>query len=160
MNRGPAKTPTALTVLRGNPGKRALPKREPKPEAVAPTPPADLPEAAAAEWRAVVADLAAVPGLLTRADRPTLELYARTMATFRELEVFSAVNGRVLVLRDDRGAVRYAQPAPHASLAAKLLPQLRGLAAELGLSPASRTRIQVPAAPAEDALTAFLKKKA
>src|ERR1035441_10114762 len=34
--RGPAKTPTALTVLRGNPGKRALPKDEPQPRAVPP----------------------------------------------------------------------------------------------------------------------------
>lgn len=160
MKRGPAKTPTALMVLRGNPGKRALPKHEPQPEAGAPKPPADLPEAAAAEWRAVVDDLAAVPGLLTRADRPTLELYARAMATFRELEGFSAAHGRVIVLRDERGAVRSAQPAPAASLAVKLLSQLRGLAAELGLSPASRTRIQVPALPPEDALTAFLKRKA
>jgi P27 family predicted phage terminase small subunit len=158
MKPGPVKTPTALRVMRGNPSKRPFSAKEPKPAAGAPKPSKDLPPEAAAEWRAVVADLATVPGLLTRADRAVLELYARTMARYRQLEAFVQANGPVLVMRDERGQVRYAQPCPQASLAAKLLPQLRALAAELGLSPASRTRIELPKAPADDELSAFLRK--
>jgi phage terminase small subunit len=82
------------------------------------------------------------------------------LARYRELEAFVEAHGPVLVMRDDTGAVRYAQPCPQASLAAKLLPQLRGLAAELGLNPSARARIDLPAAPVVDELTAFLAKGA
>lgn len=158
MKPGPPKTPTALMVLRGNPSKRPLPAQEPQPEAVAPKAPAHLSKAAKAEWRAVVGELASVPGLLTVADRATLELFARTMARYRSLEAHVETHGAVLEVFDKEGGLRFAQPSPYASLSAKLLPQIRGLAGELGLSPSSRTRIAVPSKPASDTFTNFLKR--
>ena len=144
--------------MRGNPSKERVTTAEPQPPAGLPTKPAGLPADAGVIWDETIALLAAVRGLLTVADGATVELFARTLARYRALEVFTEANGPVLVLRDDKGAVRYAQPSPQASLAAKLLPQVRGLAAELGLSPSARTRINLPASPPVDALTAFLAK--
>ena len=158
MKPGPPKQPTAIRLLRGNPSKEPITTEEPKPAAGLPTKPAGLSVDAGEVWDQTIALLADVRGLLTVADGATVELFARTFARYRELEAFTEANGPVLVLRDDKGQVRYAQPAPHASLAAKLLPQLRGLAAELGLSPSARARINLPAAPAVDELTAFLAK--
>jgi P27 family predicted phage terminase small subunit len=158
MKPGPPKQPTAIRLLRGNPSKEPITTAEPRPPAGLPSKPAGLPADAGLIWDATIALLATVPGLLTVADGATVELFARTLARYRDLEAFTEANGPVLVLRDDKGQVRYAQPAPHASLAAKLLPQLRGLAAELGLSPSSRARINLPAPPAVDELTAFLAK--
>lgn len=158
MKPGPPKQPTAIRLLRGNPSKEPITTAEPKPAAGVPTKPAALSKAAGVVWDETILILARVPGLLTVADGATVELFARTLARYRELEAFVEVHGPVLVMRDDKGAVRYAQPCPHASLAAKLLPQLRGLAAELGLSPSARTRIDLPAAPVVDELSAFLAK--
>jgi P27 family predicted phage terminase small subunit len=146
--------------LRGNPSKEPITTSEPKPAAGVPPTPAALSPAAVAIWDDTIAILARVPGLLTVADGATVELFVRTLARYRELEAFVEAHGPVLVMRDDTGAVRYAQPCPQASLAAKLLPQLRGLAAELGLNPAARARIDLPAAPVVDELTAFLAKGA
>ncbi len=158
MRSGPPKTPTAIRLLRGNPSKEAIRTGEPKPAPGLPVKPIDLPAAAGALWDQTIAILAGVPGLVTTADGPTIEMFCRTLARYRELEAFVEANGPVLCLRDDKGAVRYAQPAPQASLAAKLLPQLRGLAAELGLSPSARTRIDLPAAaPVADELEGYLK---
>jgi P27 family predicted phage terminase small subunit len=159
MKPGPPKQPTAIRLLRGNPSKEAIATEEPKPPTGAPTKPAGLPADAGVIWDATVALLATVTGLLTVADGATVELFARTLARYRALEAFTEANGPVLVLRDDKGQVRFAQPSPHASLAAKLLPQLRGLAAELGLSPSARTRINIAPVPAVDELTAFLAKE-
>lgn len=158
MKPGPPKQPTAIRLLRGNPSKEPIRTAEPTMPAGLPAKPAGLAPAAAAVWDETIAILARVPGLLTAADAVTVELFARTLARYRELEAFVEEHGPVLVLRDDKGAVRYAQPCPQASLAAKLLPQVRALAGELGLSPSARTRIELPGAASEDELTAFLKK--
>jgi len=155
---GPPKQPTAIRLLRGNPSKEPITTTEPKPAAGVPVKPSGLSADAGLIWDHTVALLAAVPGLLTVADGATVELFARTMARYRELEAFVEAHGPVLVMRDDKGVVKYSQPAPHASLSAKLLPQLRGLAAELGLNPSARARINLPAAPVVDELSAFLAK--
>lgn len=160
MKSGPPKQPTAIRLLRGNPSKEPIVTCEPRPAAGVPAKPAALSPAAGVVWDETVAILAGVPGLLTVADGATVELFARTLARFRELEAFVEAHGPVIVLRNDKGAVYSAQVCPQASLAAKLLPQLRGLAAELGLNPSARTRIDLPAAPVVDELSQFLAKAA
>ena len=66
--KGPNPTPTAIRILRGNPGRRALPKDEPKPEAARSLdPPAWLDDAARAEWIDKAGMLDRL-GLLTEAD--------------------------------------------------------------------------------------------
>jgi hypothetical protein len=56
--------PTALRILQGNPGKKALNKREPKPRVCIPPCPRHLTPRAKSHWKAVAPKLARI-GLLT-----------------------------------------------------------------------------------------------
>lgn len=61
------KVPTNLTLLRGNPGKRALPTGEPKFERIAPPMPLDLDPIARREWKRLAPTFVTV-GVLTAGD--------------------------------------------------------------------------------------------
>jgi len=50
---GPPPTPTSLKILKGNPGKRPLNKKEPKPKLEIPTCPAHLCPEGKGEWKRV-----------------------------------------------------------------------------------------------------------
>lgn len=66
---GPRTQPTALKTLRGNPGRRPLPKNEPQPEISrqCPAPPAYLPTGAKKIWKTEAPKLHRL-GILTEAD--------------------------------------------------------------------------------------------
>ena len=66
--------PTHLKVLEGNPGKRALNKDEPKPQAKIPSCPSHLDKEAKAEWRRISKELLQL-NLLTAIDRAALAAY-------------------------------------------------------------------------------------
>ena len=153
--RGPAPLPTALKVLRGS---RVRNRREPKPLAGRPVCPADLGPEERAAWREIVGLLVRVPGLLTQADKPSLELVARTLPIWRASMQHLREHGHVIVVKDDAGKVRFVQTSPEATLAVKLGAQLKSLYEALGLTPSGRSRIALPAAPAVDELSAFLAK--
>jgi phage terminase small subunit len=114
--RGQKPVPTALKLINGNPGKRAINAREPKPEIGAPDAPEWLSAEARIEWNEIVRDLLAI-GVLTKIDRAVLAAYCQILGEIVR-------KGRV-------GEI----PTP------ALFGQLRGYMAELGLTPASRTRI-------------------
>ena len=151
--RGPAPQPTALKVLRGA---RVRNRREPKPVTGRPSRPADLGPEERAAWRELVNLLLRVPGLLTRADKPALELAARTVPIWRASMRELRDHGRVIVVKDEEGKVRFAQTNPEATLAVKLGAQLKSLYESLGLTPSGRSRIALPEAPAASELDRFL----
>lgn len=123
--RGPRPKPTALRVLEGNPGKRALPAREPKPTRVSYTPmPRFLGVVAREEWRRVARQLE-ILGLLTNLDLAALEVYCDTYGRWR--------------------AARKARDWRTIREAAALM---RQYAAEFGLTPAARVRIETDEPPA------------
>jgi len=155
--KGPAPLPRALKVLRGA---RITNTQEPTSRHGRPTPPADLGDSERAAWRETVAQLEQVPGLLTRAERGVVELVARTLPAWRDAMRHVRERGGSLTMRDDKGAIKFVQVTPEMTVAVKLGAQLKSLYAELGLTPAGRTRIHVPAVPAVDELTAFLAKGA
>ena len=75
--------PTALKVIAGNPGKRAINKQEPDPEYLNDlTPPAHMSEAAKAVWSEVAPPLRRSK-VLTELDRPALEMMCNAIATYR-----------------------------------------------------------------------------
>ena len=153
---GPAPLPTALKVLRGA---KRVNRREPSPAPGEPAMPADLDATEAACWCGLVAELRVVPGLLTVADRGVLELAARLEPMFREAARHVRKHGSTLVVRDDRGAVKFTQQTPQMGTVIKVGAQLKTIYAELGLTPAGRTRVSVtPARPASK-LQAFLGGK-
>jgi hypothetical protein len=67
MRRGTKPQRAALKVIRGNPGKRRVPKFEPQGTGILDAPPAWMNETQRAQWFYAVQN--APPGLLTRTDR-------------------------------------------------------------------------------------------
>jgi len=146
--------PTALRVLRGA---RPPKVREPKPRPGRPSMPADLGPEERAAWGETVRLLEAVPGLLTKADRGVLELVARQVPVWRECMRHVRAHGASLTVRDEKGGVKFLQQTPEMTVAIKLGAALKSLYAEVGLTPAGRTRVHATAAaPALDELEGYL----
>jgi len=135
--RGPAPKPTALKVLEGNPGKRALNKAEPKPRPLMPRMPEWLVGLAADFWQRNGKMLHKL-GVLTEADTESFAKLCQSYQSWRE-----AINAREL----DLAAVQSGQKLMvdwHLAIAAQNAAKL--YAADLqqfGMTPASRTRIRV-----------------
>jgi phage terminase small subunit len=80
--RGPAPKPTALKLLQGNPGKRAINGREPKPKTGMPRCPDWLDEEAKACWKRIVPQLNGM-GVLTLIDADALANYCDTWSRWK-----------------------------------------------------------------------------
>jgi P27 family predicted phage terminase small subunit len=125
--RGRKPVPTALKVLRGNPGQRRLNTDEPVPPALDADPmPAELTDANAQdEWQRIAPGLVAC-GQVTMADRTLLVAYCLKYGQWIQLER-NAKRSPV-----DYRAIRCAN---------QTLDLLIRTASELGITPASRTRV-------------------
>lgn len=147
--RGPPPKPTALKVLAGNPGKRPLNTREPQPRKDAPRCPVWLDAEAKAVWRRLVPELKRM-GVLTFVDGDALAVYCDTWARWKRAVQFIHENGEVYTIKDDAGRVKYVQQFPQVAIARNLSTSLNRYQQEFGLTPASRTRVQVPTTPEYD----------
>src|ERR1051325_3456696 len=102
--RGPAPTPTALKLLRGNPGRRPLNVDEPQPPPVeAGSPLAKCPKWLTGDARTLwnrVAPGAIRSGLLTEVDLPAFEALCQSYARWRQ---FERLTGRDLELAIAKG---------------------------------------------------------
>src|SRR5262245_24433384 len=97
--RGRKPTPTALKVIRGNPGKRPLPENEPEPEAGAEAPDWRSP-LALAHWPTVAAQLEAA-NVLTEMDAVALGLYCEAFARWKDAN--AQVERHGLVVQGQKG---------------------------------------------------------
>lgn len=151
--------PPQLKVVEGNPGKRRIPEDYPKPQPVAPAEPswpqlfrgraaARLRKDARAEWARVVPTLDGL-GLLSVIDGATLTDYCVCWARVVQCERAIAEEG--LVISGDRGKVKH----PALTAANQYRTQLRFYIAELGFSPSSRGRLNMPRDPADDDVDLF-----
>ncbi len=134
---GPRPQPVKLRLLRGNPGKRPLPKQDVKPTPGA-TCPKELSAAARAEWKRVQPELERL-GLLMQIDRAALAAYCEAWSDFlwatgqtRKKRITYAGNGTVI-------------PHPAVQIKRQAMQKIREFAAEFGFSPASRTKIDMVA---------------
>ena len=91
---GPAPKPTALKLVQGNPGKRKLNRSEPK-FAGAPVRPTWLTKAAKAEWKRVVAELAALD-MIRSVDSAALAAYCQSYARWRSAEEIVDAEGQTV----------------------------------------------------------------
>lgn len=137
--RGRKPTPTKLRILRGNPGKRPLPKDEPEPASLEqiPPPPADLDEIAAKEWRTLATEMLAI-GLLTKLDLGLFHEYCWTWSELLRHQRMLRESGRSVFV--PKGST-YPQFSPYFTASLKLSARLQSLIGDLGLSASSRTRI-------------------
>ncbi len=145
---GPPRKPTVLKLIEGNRGKRSLPKNEPKPrgDLKAVRPPARLTDAQAEVWRYTLENCP--PGLLTHVDRELLiawcvasEMHARASRLQAEKDAKAREEGGEELLARTKGG--YMQSS-YLSIINRQAVLLNQLAAALGFSPASRTRINAP----------------
>lgn len=161
--RGPKPKPAALKMLAGNPGKRHASSRPAGGrvrKGIPPRPP-ELTGEAASEWDRIVPDLDAA-GLLAVADRGILAAYCLAVADM--LAARHAINqdGRFLrtPVQNSRGEVLGETVKEHPAV--KLLDRASGrvqrLAEALGLTAASRSRLEgepAPEAPTGNAVLAI-----
>lgn len=146
--RGPPKQPTALKIARGNPGKRPLNDREPKPPSGIPDTPDGLTELAKAHWDRVVPALDQM-GVLTRTDGIALETYCREWARWRSAHE-KTEKMPMVPLKDKSGEVIGFVESPYSKLATKLAPILQKYEREFGLTPSSRADIKLPDGKGDD----------
>jgi len=134
--RGPAPTPTALKLLRGNPGRRPLNNDEPKPDVIKgderlAKPPTFLSADAKLCWKRVAPSLIQL-GLLTVADVSAFEAYCEAYARWRQYERLTGKNLELAISKGYRN---------HAVRERQLMLQY---GARFGLDPSSRTNIKTP----------------
>lgn len=133
--------PTALKVIQGNPGKRALKKNAPAPDALAkvPDPPGWFGPIAASIWRQAAPWLVQSK-ILTDTDLHNLEVFAMAYQRWREAQEDITKNGIVVM-----GAKQEIKN-PACTVANEAARQISTFGAALGLDPAARARLK----PGED----------
>jgi len=154
--RGRKPTPTPLKLLRGNPGKRRLNDREPRPKLGIPPCPRALDAAARHEWDEISKQLLDL-GLLTKVDKAALAGYCANYSLFcraqgeikRRRFQHVTVNPKTLTL----------QRNPWLIISDRAEMKMKQFLIEFGLSPASRTRLKTLEPAAVDPLAAFLAKR-
>lgn len=134
----PAK-PTHLKIIQGNPGKRALPKNEPKPQGDLKTPPKYFNAAQKAEWRYIIKHAPA--GLLKMIDTSALEVYVVARIIHRQATEQLAKE-ELIVLSPVQKAPMQNPLVPIINRQAEVMLKA---AAQMGFSPASRTKVSVDA---------------
>ena len=134
--RGRRPKPTHLKVVTGNPGKRPLNAREPKPAVAMPTCPAHLNPSAKAEWKRLARQLHDI-GILCSLDRATLAGYCQAYGRWVEAE--RKLKETPAILKMPSG---YLQQNPWLTIATKQLELMHRYMVELGLTPAARSRVQ------------------
>ena len=133
--RGRKPTPTELKKLEGNPGKRKLNEKEPKPVKKAPPCPKWLEPEAKKEWRRLAKQMESI-GILTDVDMAAFASYCQAYARWKAAE--EVLTERGTVMRTPSG---YLQQVPHVSIAQTYNKIMTKLASEFGLTPSSRSRI-------------------
>ncbi|GAF84142.1 unnamed protein product [marine sediment metagenome] len=128
--------PTALRLLEGNREHRPIPENEPKPQSVKPKKPAWLDKIARREWNRMCKLLAPL-GLLSVIDGAALGIYCQAFSKLVQTEKVIAEHGMVYV---DGLTLK---TRPEVLIAEKAMKTLRATAAEFGMTPSSRSRIQV-----------------
>ena len=158
MTRGRRPIPTHLKVLRGNPGKRALPENEPQPKGNLFEPPDFLSEAQRVRWNYAIAT--SPPGLLKRTDRDILTAWVvaadlHAIAVVKQTEIDAGSDVPLLarvggtVNADGARIGGTLQQSPYLPIINRQAQIMSRLVAELGFSPSARTRISLGAAPDE-----------
>ena len=138
--------PTALRVLEGNPGKRALNAREPRPLDGEPEMPKHLDTVARKEWRRLVPLLLSMR-VLTEADGIALanlcQAYSTLIQAQNLMRKASDSGKSALLMKTPAG---YAMQSPLLSIINSQMEIIARQLREFGLTPASRSRIMAAAA--------------
>lgn len=144
--RGPPPKPTRLKEIAGNPGKRPLPKGEPRPEPVPGPAAGEPPDWLSGEARQIWFQIAAPMvrcGLATSVDQIALARYCTILARWLRAKALLEEKGDFFNVTAADGRLLGTREAPWSQTFRRLGAQLLQLEREFGLTPAARTRIHV-----------------
>lgn len=152
MGRPPV--PSAIKLLRGDPGKRGVNHLEPVPPPADLTPPAGLTGLALDKW-VEMAGLFTAMGVFTQADRHTLQRYCLMWEQWDSLEKHCREHGSTQLT-----STGYSQVTAEATLARGLRKELLEIERQFGMTPAARSSMKVTGATAsQNPLAAFAKSR-
>lgn len=148
--RGRKPVPTALKVVRGNPGGRPLNEDEPTPQGDAQMP-AYLSPMAAAHWP-IVAEQLRKASLLTSVDEHALAMYCEAFARWRNANDMIAKHGPIV-----HTPTGYPVQSPYLGIANTAHTQMQKLLVEFGMTPSSRSRVTKAGGEDENPYAGFVK---
>lgn len=134
---GPPRKPTAWRRAEGNRGKKAWNRAEPIPPEGAPDCPEHLSDEARVEWYRLVDTLVGM-GVITIVDRAVLAAYCQAYGRWVEAE--QKLKETPLLFKTPSG---YVQQSPWLNVANRQMELMGRYMAEIGLTPASRSRIAI-----------------
>jgi P27 family predicted phage terminase small subunit len=146
--------PTAISIARGNPGKRPININEPQPPPADCTPPETLSDVGVEKWLELT-DLLTKMGVFTLADRSAIERYCLLHEQWMIVVKYVRENGMTQVTQTG-----YSQLTAEGSLFKSLPGDLLKLEQQFGMTPAARSSLKVTdAAAAPDPLDAYIKSR-
>ena len=142
--RGRKPTPRVIKLLTNNPGRRPINQHEPTPALVPKKrqPPAWLDAAAKREWRRL-APILVRHGLLTELDVDALTAYCAAWVTWRGATDKMRTFG--IVIQTKTG---FPIQSPYVPIANRAMAIMKGLMAEFGMTPSSRSWVSATPDPA------------
>lgn len=149
--------PTALKLLQGNPGRRALPQNEPVPPAGAIELPRPLQGNALAVWQRLVPILQEMR-VLSRADVEKLAMACEAEGDYLDLRARIKKVGRIYRTITVTGSTVY-RPRPEVAMCSEAFRRADRILSEFGLSPSTRSKVQAIVEQDADPFDAFLKGK-
>jgi P27 family predicted phage terminase small subunit len=152
--RGRKPKPTALKQLAGNPGKRALNKKEPKPIPAIPECPSHLKGVARIEWNRITKELFWM-NIISRVDRAALAICCTSWADYVKACNKLEKEGEVII--SEKGGM---YQNPWVGIKKRSMEQINKFYAEFGMTPSSRSRMQVETFSEEEELEKMLFGKA
>lgn len=148
--RGRKPKPTETKILEGNPGKRAINNKEPKPEVVIPDCPQHLKGAARTEWNRLAKELHALK-IITKIDRAALAVCCTAWADYVKACNKLEKQGEVII--SEKGGM---YQNPWVAIKKRSMDQVQKFYAEFGMTPSSRSRVQVDMPDEGDEMAGFL----
>lgn len=135
-------TPTHIKLVKGNPGRRPMNTREPRPKKGAPRMPAHLSARAKAAWKSIGPELERM-GVLTLADGKALELLCDAYAEYRAARDTVERDGLTYESVSEHGSMWRARP--EVAIASDAWRRIASMLREFGLTPSSRTKVAAAA---------------
>ncbi len=164
--KGKKPIPTNLKVIHGTAQPCRMNPNEPKPEkAGCPKAPKTLSIEARKHWRRITKDLEAC-GVLTNIDQDALAVYCELYAQW--VEAGNMIRKKGMVIADPRYADRKTESgkamvvpilSPYFRASMKLSDQMKQMLVEFGMTPSSRTRVQVRKDHPEDSFDNWQKQR-
>lgn len=155
--------PTKMKILNGEPNKNRINRKEPQPISLKTTCPAHLKGSARSEWKRITPELEAM-GLFSKIDRAALAAYCQAYGGW--VEVSKRINEiqdealkankdstNAYLLKTQAGNVII---SPLLSVRNRFMEQMRQFLSEFGMTPVSRSRINIEKESKEDDLDKFL----